>query len=322
MRIRIRIEKDVALLAGKDVYGQVIVNVAAAELTELQRETLIKYSVIPHNETLCDYGIDNIRPYVHSDMHEKIIKVEEGNIDTVKNILNNLIEIDKEQEIKKDKQLKEEKEKVEKEIAEFLIAQKENPELAIEDSYNEFRPVSILRQDIQNPELEKVVNWAAAECERRNIERKTKNQEELAASLKADRLLKETGENTLLSWAEVYGSPLLKRRLSEGYEWLNLAEIEYAKSVIKHLGKEAFDYSEEADSCVSSERTTPTLNEIEAMKIVREKLEDKPAEAQLLWWVYKFEDGSVVKQTEINVTVTCPTGREIEHYFDIEKKQD
>jgi len=58
------------------------------------------------------------------------------------------------------------------------------------------------------------------------------------------------------------------------------------------------------------------------MKIVREKLEDKPAEAQLLWWVYKFEDGSVIKQTEINVTVTCPTGREIEHYLDIEKKQD
>jgi hypothetical protein len=318
MRIRIRIEKNVALLAGKDVYGNVIVNVPAAELTEIQRETLIKYSHLPNYETLCDYGID----YMRNDISEAIKDVNEGSIDSVKKILDRLIEIDKEDKLKKDRLIKEEKEKDEKEVAEFLASQKENPELAIEDKYEEFKPVYILRQSITNPELEKVVNWAEAECERRNIERKTKNQEELTASLKADRLLKETGEKTLLRWAETFGSPLLKARISEEYEWLNLAEIEYAKSVIKHLGKEAFDYSEEADSCVSSERTTPTLDEIKAIKIVREKLNDEPAEAQLLWWVYKFEDGSVVKQTEINVTVTCPTGREIEHYFDIEKKQD
>ena len=58
MRIRIRIEKNVALLAGKDVYGQVIVNVPASELTELQRKTLIRHSHLPTDEKLCDYGLD------------------------------------------------------------------------------------------------------------------------------------------------------------------------------------------------------------------------------------------------------------------------
>lgn len=317
MKIRIRIEKDVALLAGKDVYGQVIVNVPATELTELQRETLIKHNHVPYNEALCDYGLDRLT----SDLKEKIKDVIEGNIDTVKKILDHLIEVDREEKIKKDKQLKEEEEKVAKEIAKFLIAQKENPELAIEDDHGSFRPVHTVRMNYLNPEILKVINWAEPECERRNLERRRKNEEERLADLKAEELLKEWGENTLLNWAEAFGSPLLKARIEEKYEWINLAEIEYAKSVIAHLGKEAFDYFAEAASSVSSDRTTPTLGEIEAIKIVREKLEGKPAEARLLWWVYKFDDESVVKQTEINVTVTCPTGREIDHYFDIDKKQ-
>ena len=309
MRIRIRIEKNVALLAGKDVYGQVIVNVPASELTELQRKTLIGHSHLPTDEKLCDYGLD----YLPVEISRSIKDVNEGSIESVKKILDRLIEVDKEDRLKEDRLIKEEEEKEAKEVADFLASQKENPELAIEDEYEVFKPVYILRQSIKNPELEKVANWAEAECERRNIERKTKNQEELAASLKADRLLRETGEKTLLTWSAEFGSSLLKSRISDGYEWVGLAEQEFSEKVI-----DCFNEPLRVPNYVSSKeskRTTPNLEEIEMIRHFRKELEGRPAIADLIWTEYVLTNNTKLKQSEIKVTVTCPTGREIEHYY-------
>ena len=169
-----------------------------------------------------------------------------------------------------------------------------------------------------DPRVTDLREKAVTECNRLNELAKLAK----AAAEAAEKAKKEVGVKILRTWADSNGSDLLKARIADGFEWVGLAEREYANSVVSDMGEEVD--APEYESVKASERTTPTLEEIHRLREIRKGIEGKPATADLKWLEYTLaaedEYGTTgetekVKQAEVEVTVECPTGREVEFYY-------
>ena len=87
MKICICIEKNTALLAGKDIFGYIAVNVPSSELTQSQRETLSDFDNNICSNRHCLKDVDYDLSYLDSEIFEDIV---EANIESVKKILDRL----------------------------------------------------------------------------------------------------------------------------------------------------------------------------------------------------------------------------------------
>ena len=174
---------------------------------------------------------------------------------------------------------------------------------------------------------------ARAEAEREQMRPEIEARQQAEAAAKAERereaakakAIKDAGEKTLRLWIGTGGSALLKARIEDGFEWVGLAEREYANAVVSDLGGEIEfpEYEEQKES----KRTTPTIEEITRLRDIHAAIEGKPATAELIWSEYevKIEDeyGATnqtekTKRAEVKVTVTCPTGRTLDYYYGID----
>jgi hypothetical protein len=322
MKICIRIEKDTALLAGKDIFGYIVVDVPSSELTQSQRETLSDFDNIRSNRHCLkdvDYDLSYFDNFFKT--YNEIFKfnseifgdIVEANIESVKKILDRLTVFKQAKQAEKEDNIRKEKEKEEKEILDFLVDQKTNPDSAFEFDYGRFKPCFVLRMYGEDPRLVALATWAELESGKKNKEIQLKEKEERNSIFTAEKLKKEKEINVLMQWCREFGSPLLKARIGEEYEWIGLAEVEYSENIVSKIGTQleipSFESSKE------SPRTTPKLVEIEAVKLARKLLEGTPSQVDLVWSEYILKDDSKLKRSEIKVTVTCPTGRKLEYYF-------
>jgi hypothetical protein len=107
-----------------------------------------------------------------------------------------------------------------------------------------------------------------ADAKRSRAEFEAKQEERNAALVEA-----------LKSWAVEHGSPLLRARIEEDFDWPGLARREYADSVLSSVGLPVgYPWG---DGCEDRER--PTLEEIETLRRYREALGDR-ATVSLAWY--------------------------------------
>lgn len=310
MKIRISIDKATALKAGKDKHGRVVVDVPAESLTQEQRNELAEQTWESREQPVADYYLDS-----DTTSRQASQDVAEATPDAIRLILDRLIAVRQKKKAAEAAEKAEKAAKTAAEIAEFKQAFAKNPSVSIIEEYRKYRPAYLLR--CNHAELATENAWAESECERLNAERDAEEKRKY----EAEKAQKEAGKDALKAWSGEHGSELLKARIEDGFEWLGLAEREYANFVVASLGDEI--EIPDHDTQKESERTTPTIDEIKRLRAVRNSIEGKPAKAELVWAEYtekkeEYDDEDAeTKRTEIKVTVTCPTGREIEKYYAI-----
>jgi len=298
MKIRILIDKTTALKAGKDNYGRAVVDVPAESLTPEQRNELAEHTWLSGEQPVADYYLcdDPVSLQASRD-------VAEATPDAIRLILDRLIAA------RRERKAAEEAEKAKKaaEVAEFKRKFAENPSIAITDEYRKFYPASLLL--CNHADLAEEKKWAESECARLNAEQNEKEKRER----EEEKAKKEAGKAALKEWAGEHGSDLLKARIADGFHWEGLAEHEWSESLVAFLGKQI----ESADTvhCIE-ESTTPSLDKIHRLRDVRGRLPANAA-AALAWLTYDGEEGRW-SRTELKVTVTCPTGRELEYFYPAE----
>lgn len=192
----------------------------------------------------------------------------------------------------------------------------------------EQRLLPIILSAVQERRARRAAEQAERERERAEREAESQRGRELNAAARAEREAKEESARAALrAWGEASGSPLLKARIAEGFEFAGLARQEFAESVIASLAlpcapvdpavPEGYTAPERCD------RTTPTLPEIESLRAARAACQGKPAHAELAWMKYEEDDsddpyadaGEPLSRCELCVTVTCPDGSEREFWF-------
>lgn len=334
MRIRVKVDKVAALKAGKDRHGLFVVDIPAAELSGREREVLAEseqYGGVGQPEA--DFYLDKLQCF--SDGQKGYLPtwqppdLSEPTPEEVRRLLAARMAFhDAEEEMSRERKRKE-AERREAETLELLQAPVEKLVEGLE-SYSTPCPVYALRREGMDPRLAGRLKEAEAYAEKLREERGR----ELERQEQKERA-KEAGEaaavEELKDWAVANGSPLLRARVEDGYKWLQLAEQEYARSVVDSLGVGL----PEEPGCPQGycnpgreERTTPTLEEIEAARRVDKAVEGKglgdEVSVELVWFDYDpeidedeyyEEEPEHLKRAELEVTVTCPTGREIEFFF-------
>lgn len=164
-------------------------------------------------------------------------------------------------------------------------------------------------------------NKRVEEEHRKRDEELQKKQEEARAKRLAE---EERLEGLLKSWAMENGSDLLKERIAGGFEWVKLAQNEYADIEFTKLGLEKVDIPFDEYETDTEERTTPTLEEIKALKHAKAIMPN--ADIKLIWCKYinsdydsygYDEDGEDEKasQCELEVSIKCPNEAEKTRYF-------
>lgn len=171
--------------------------------------------------------------------------------------------------------------------------------------------LEILREDVAERKRKEEAERAATIA--RNEEYSRQDAERARA--------RQDGVDRLRRWADQHGSDLLRARIAEEFEWESLAAAEFGEHVQTQLGYTAVGIPDGyADEPTAKESKTPSLSDIQALRIVRERIAalDVPASASLEWLIYdplRDEDGYAdpfgpdpLKRTEICVEVKVPTG--------------
>lgn len=322
MKVRISINKSTALKAGKDRYGYVVVDVPAESLTPLQRETLADCTSSPSNDNgfKADFYLD--MKFTYSNPYGGIEDtVSDPTSDEVRRLLDHIATVDAQRKAedaqRKAEDAAEDAAKAEAAKAKYaanLAEWKARPVAdRIEKRYFQWQPTWDCGDG--TPEHDEAI----AECERRNAAEKAEEAEKAALAKAA----KDAGIAALHAWAVEHGSATLKARIEDGYEWIGLAQSEYGDSVVAELGEECGCELYDEDPKIS-ERTTPTLEEIEAVRSLRKRLEGKPATVALKWVEYTATpdpedydsgDPETSKRAELCVKVTTPTGSVRVYYY-------
>lgn len=178
------------------------------------------------------------------------------------------------------------------------------------------------RLDAKCAEAASLAEWFNS-VKRDDDAQKKADRDAIDAAKKAER---ERGIAVLANWVECFGSELAQARKEDGFEWVGLAEQEYAANLIYSIGlrnedeetmPEGYELDDEAD------RNTPTLAEIAFLRELRERAVRRPVTVELRWMKYESAEDAdgydleneAFGQTEAKVMVTTPTGRKIEFYF-------
>lgn len=179
-------------------------------------------------------------------------------------------------------------------IKKFLSAPDRDPIPLLETIRDEVKRIVLTHEEKQRA--------CSEEEKKREAESKRKHEEEISAQT---------------AWVMEHGSELLRERLANGFEWVSLFEREFAQATLDgiELGKQVDSDQYDGWDVKIKERNTPLLHEIKFLKQARSQFVDKPLTAELVWVTYTSDDGESKSQTELLVTVTCPTRREIVYYF-------
>jgi hypothetical protein len=172
---------------------------------------------------------------------------------------------------------------------------------AITETRTDYYPLTCARREEAEAEAKRRNDDELAEVERKRLE-------------EAKRKEKEKAE--LRSWAEMHGSELTKLRLAEGFDtWEssargdreNIAE-EYANEIVNSIGDDA-GVPDEMTFDDYEERKSPTVEEIKALRLIRESLGNKGT-ASLVWAKYTpdDDDGKGLSRAEIKVNISHEFG--------------
>lgn len=177
-----------------------------------------------------------------------------------------------------------------------------------------------------------IVERAAAVADRRRLaeEETARHLAEREARDKAERAERERlaadGLAKLQEWGERHGSDLLRARIADGFEFVRLAEAEYGDATMTTLGLEKLpDAPDGYGDGKDEDRTTPTMDEIQALRAVRQIIQHRktPAVAEIRWVKYKplddphgydEDESEPIQRAEICIIVTTPTGAEREYW--------
>jgi hypothetical protein len=249
MRIRLHIDKNTALLAGKDVHGTVVVDRPAADLNEAQRVELARHATAG-NDREADY---EIYPKPH---------IPEVTPEVVPAVLDSLIERHKAERAARDA-----------ETADRIRAVVADPDNCSLGWNYQDDDLALVDEATRNAYL--AVRQRREEREAEERAREEKRRAEYAAEQEAKEKANAEGEARLRAWATEQGSQLLRDRVEGGFEWTKLAEREYALDAVAEamaggwLRDEAEDPEGGYEHHISKDRTTPTQAEIDWLKTVR-----------------------------------------------------
>ena len=314
MKVRIYIEKTAALRAGLEGYGPTNVDVPAAALTQEQRDELARYSTLSSDEEKYGAAFSLTRDFHETDFPE----ITEATQEAVIRILDYRIARRKAQQ---------ENDKIERDTAVRKWLAKPLADCINYDGTLDYRFARLA----DDPRLADKKRDALVHGELLAAERKAAQEREEAErrQREAERVRRrEECEAKLAAWARDHGSELLKERLAGHFDWEKLAENEFADAVAAQVQGELVPDDETPEGYVHDEttdRTTPTLEEIRSLKAVRARLGDLPAVARLVWIKYKPQedeygypgDAEPYGETNLALTVTCPNGAERVRYFKI-----
>jgi len=81
-------------------------------------------------------------------------------------------------------------------------------------------------------------------------------------------------------WAKMKGTELVRARIEGDFDWIGLAEQEYADWMADDLRLGLFpaEVPKGLNSCKEESRKTPTLLEIKSLQLARRKLETRGKE--------------------------------------------
>lgn len=318
MKVRISIDKVEALKAGRDRHGLAVVEVPAESLTPEQAGELARYPLprwAREVEPQADFFLDS---------RDGAPKVSEATPATVRHILDVMWSIRMDEE-------EEKKARHEKDVQTCLAAPIED---WVTTNYDGSRVDSWVG-GIKRPKDERLAAKLAeaqaladklnAEMEARKAAQKAENERKVAE----EKAKKDAGREALKQWALAAGSEWLKARIEEGFEWEGMAEQEFGQQTVDGLALDLEDASsgpEGYESGSPSERTTPTLEEIQALRTARQRAEGKPVSVALKWvkyepqeeeedFDYPSEKPEPIQRTELEIVVTCPNGAQRYFYF-------
>jgi hypothetical protein len=135
------------------------------------------------------------------------------------------------------------------------------------------------------------------------ISAKENAEKEAAKAAEAARL--EAQKEVLKTWATAHGDDLLKARIEENFNWFELAKIQYAKSLFPNAKtwKAVFEDDQDADSNFAVKN--PTLEQINALRKVKENQQASNADIRTIKFNDDYEDGGIFHRTYINFEVDC-----------------
>jgi hypothetical protein len=135
---------------------------------------------------------------------------------------------------------------------------------------------------------------------RREKEEQERKLRQEAEEQERKRKERERGIENLRAWAIENGSELLRARIEEGFEWIDLAKKEYALQFLSDF--EIVSLPREGEI---KERNKPSIEEINALRSVRNALGDK-GRARLVRLVTYDESVTLVE-----VEVETPVGKKV-----------
>lgn len=168
----------------------------------------------------------------------------------------------------------------------------------------------------------------AAENKRFNEQQKAERE----AQEKAAEKRKRAGEKMLREWALKHGSELLRARLEEGYNWIGLAQEEYADAVAARVAG-SLTPAETPDGYTvgdNEKRQSPTLAEIQSLRALRNRIGSDNMSDQIcaeLVYVsyeptrdddgYEYEDADAdpIKRSELELRLSTPDGSTQYRYY-------
>lgn len=314
MKVMLHVDKVAALKAGKDRHGDVIVEVPAASLTEAQRETLALFGNYSGNADFRLMG-DVGGKFGCNSFDVTVPLIAEATPEIVPILLDAIAA--RAAEVKAQRAAAEAAALADREAEREAWAA-----LPVDDR------IRLNRDGKWEPTRRSdgfgdLVAWTEARtrCDELNAQLRARKEAEEAAA----KARKEAGEAALAAWGTEHGSEWLQARIVEGFEWVKLAEREYAEAVLAQLdiGLEAADTPEGYERDRAGDRTTPTLAEIECLRSVREKLAGESASCELVWAKYNPESDEddygnrteEIERCEIAIEITTPTDSIRTYYF-------
>lgn len=317
VKIMVHIDKTAALLSGLDRYGPAVVEIPAADLSQEEREELTRHPA--DQKGRADYEVET-----SDSVHGRVYTISEATPETARMAIRVWIDARTASAAQETARLEERRLRDEATIQDWLQRPLEDwlqPSEVYEKGCKYTGYIAIYRFHLYDADLKETLaeRYEAADrlAKVKTAQAKAQAEQEQRQKLEA-----------LRAWAISAGSPTLQARIQDAYEWKGLAETEYGADVLRQIGLGEAGRAETPDgySAEIEERTTPSLEEIQTIRALRARIGDRrDLTAKLVWVKYTQDDDDSydgddnrdqIKRCEIQVAVTCPTGRELLYYFE------
>lgn len=316
MKVRLMINKALALLAGRDEHGLKVVEVPAASLTPAQRLELARHGEPPYRDQgpPADFYLDGLST-------RAALKLDHASPESVVALLDALTDAS-------EAKVRAGAEEHERRVAEWLACPLEK---WLNDAWTRRSVLLAGSGSHQPPDDERLVaRRASAEAlaDRLNAEADSKKAAEQAAREAEEAgkaAAREAGVAALRAWTMTNGSEFLKGRLRDGFRWQRLAKDEWAAAAFAEL---ALPFAEAPNRREPEGLEDPSLEEIQAYEAAGDWI-GQVAFIELLRVTCEPDDdvatghGDDVEVTsELGVTLTDPLRERVTRYYRCDVPQD